>query len=102
MKLMTQNLTLKTNNNKFAIVDEFMYLGSTANSINNISNTIWHWSLLSNKCYFSSINVLKSNSISRATSSKLYKAVTCPVAMCGAEQRLAAEKTHTTFFQEEY
>ena len=94
---MTQNLTLKTNNCMFAIVNEFKYLGSTVNSITNTSNTIWHWSLFSNKCYFSSINVLKSNSIARATSSKLYKAVTCPVAMCGAEQQLAAEQIHTAF-----
>jgi len=86
----------------FAIVDEFKYFGSTVNSINNTSNTIWHWSLFSNKCYFSSISVLKSNSIYiyiyRATSSKLHKAVTCPVAMCSAEQRLAAEQTHTRPF----
>jgi len=80
----------------FAIVNEFKYFGSTVNSINT-SNTIWHWILFSNKCYISSINVLKSNSISRATSSKLHKAVTCPVVMCGAEQQLAAEQTHTAF-----
>jgi len=49
MKLMTQNLTLDTNNHMFAIVDEFKYLGSTVNSINNTSNKIWHWILLSNK-----------------------------------------------------
>ena len=98
MKLITQNFTLKINNNTFAIAEEFKYLGSTVSSINNTSNTIWHWILFSNKCYFSSINVLKSENISRATSSKLYKAVTCSAVMYGAEQRLAAQKTHATFF----
>jgi len=78
MELMTQNFTLEINNPTFATVDE---LGSTVNSINNIRNTIWHWILFSNKCYFSSINVLQSKNISTATSSKLYQAVTCPVVM---------------------
>ena len=40
MKLLTQNLTLKINNHMFAIVDEFKYLGSTVNIINNIRNRI--------------------------------------------------------------
>ena len=81
MELMTQNLTLKINNPMFAIVDEFKYLGSTVNSVNNIHNTIWHWILFSNKCHFSSINVMQSKNISTATSSKLYQAVTCPAVM---------------------
>ena len=89
MKLLTQNLTLKINNPTFAIVDEFKYLGSTVNSVNNISNTIWLWILLCNKCYFSSINVLQSKNISTATSNKLYQAVTCPVVMYGVEHGVA-------------
>jgi hypothetical protein len=84
MKLITQNLTLKINNHMSAIVDEFKYLGSTVNSINNTSNRIWLWILFSNKCHFSSINVLKYKNICTATRSKLYKAVTCPVVMYGA------------------
>jgi len=89
MKLITQTITLEINNHTFAIVDEFKYLGSTVNSVNNISNTIWHWILLSNKCYFSSINVLRSKNISTATSSKLYQAVTCPVVTYGVEHGVA-------------
>lgn len=99
MKLMTQNLTLKINNHKFAIVNEFKYLGSTVNSINNVSKTIWLWIFFSNKCYFSPINVLKSKNISTATSSKLHKAVTCPVVMYSAEHGLSVVIKHMNFFR---
>jgi hypothetical protein len=95
IKLMTQNLTLKINNHMFATVDKFKYLRSIVNIINNISNTIWLSILFTNKFYFSSSNALKSTDISRATSSKLYKAVTCPVVMYGAEYGLSAEKKKT-------
>ena len=55
---------------------------SILNRSNNMSNERRRRILLGYKCYFSLINVLKSNNISRAAKCKLNKTVTCSAETC--------------------
>ena len=65
---------------------------STVNRGNNMSNERRHRILLGYKCYFSLINVLKSNNISRAAKCKLNKTVTCSTETCVLNK--SAKKQH--------
>jgi len=55
---------------------------SKVNRSNNMSNERRHRILLGYKCYFSLINVLKSNNIPRAAKCKLNKTVVCSAEIC--------------------
>jgi len=71
---------------EFESVKDFKYLGSVVERIEGSNNAEIDERLKSgNKCYFSMLNLFKSNYITRKTKIKLYKTLIRPVVSYGCE-----------------
>ena len=70
---------------KFEKVDDFVYLGTSINTNNNVSLEIQRRITLANKCYFGLSRQLRSKVLSRRTKITLYKSLIMPVLVYGAE-----------------
>ncbi len=69
----------------FEVVKDFVYLGTSINTDNNVSLEIQRRISLANKCYFGLSRQLSSKVLSRRTKLTLYKALIMPVLTYGAE-----------------
>ncbi|XP_049315624.1 uncharacterized protein LOC125779109 [Bactrocera dorsalis] len=69
----------------FEVVDNFVYLGTSVNTTNNVSLEIQRRITLANRCYFGLSRQLRSKVLSRQTKTKLYKSLIIPVLLYGAE-----------------
>lgn len=84
----------------FEVVKDFVYLGSSMTSTNNISVEIQRRITLANRCYFGLSRQLSSRALSRRTKLRLYTSLILPVLLYGSEAwTLAAadEKNLGTF-----
>jgi hypothetical protein len=70
---------------KFEVVKDFVYLGSSINTTNNISLEIKRRITLANRCYFGLRRQLSKRALSRKTKNCLYKSLIMPVLLYGAE-----------------
>ena len=69
----------------FEVVKDFVYLGTSINTDNNVSLEIQRRISLANKCYFGLSRQLSSKVLSRRTKLTLYKTLIMPVLTYGAE-----------------
>jgi len=70
---------------KFEVVKDFVYLGSSINTGNNISLEIKRRITLASRCYFGLSKQLSKKALSRKTKICLYKSLIMPVLLYGAE-----------------
>jgi sorting nexin-29 len=66
-------------------VDEFVYLGSPVNKINNVTDEIHRRIINAHRCFYGLHAQLKSKRISRKTKIRLYKTLVRPVLVYGSE-----------------
>src|SRR6201996_5112478 len=69
----------------FKVVDNFVYLGSQLNSINDIVDEIRRRVTLCNRCYFGLLSLLRSKAIHRNLKCMLYKTLIRPVVTYDSE-----------------
>ena len=69
----------------FEVVPEFIYLGTSVNTTNDISLEIKRRITLANRCYYGLSKQLCSRALSRPTKLTLYKTLIIPVLLYGAE-----------------
>ena len=72
-------------NYTFEVVKDFVYLGTSINTNNNVSLEIKRRITLANRCYFGLSRQLRSRALSRRTKLTLYKSLIMPVLLYGAE-----------------
>ena len=87
-------------NTSFEVVKDFVYLGSSINSSNDISIEIKRRITLANRCYFGLSRQLRSRALSRRTKLTLYKSIIMPVLLYASQTWTlsnADEKTLGTF-----
>jgi len=70
---------------KFEVVKDFVYLGSSINTGNNISLEIKRRITLASRCYFGLSKQLSKRALSRRTKICMYKSLIMPVLLYGAE-----------------
>lgn len=85
-----QNLTVDDYN--FEVVGEFVYLGSTVTSQNNISHEIQRRIVSANRCFYGLRKILSSRNLTRRSKLTIYKTLILPVAMFGSETWTMSKK----------
>ena len=73
-------------------VAEFIYCGTPISNDNSVENEIQRRILAGNRTYFAAISLFRSRLLSRATKIILYKTLTRPVVLCGAEGWTVTER----------
>lgn len=76
---------LETENFKFEVVDNFTYLGSNINTLNDMGTELKRRILAANRCLHGLRKFLKSNLIKSHTKIMLYKTIIRPVLIYGSE-----------------
>jgi len=69
----------------FEVVKDFVYLGTSINTNNDVSMEIKRRITLANRCYYGLSRQLRSKAFSRRTKLTLYKSLILPVLLYGAE-----------------
>jgi len=83
----------------FEGVKDFVYLGSSLNNSNNISEEIKRRIMAGNRVYLANIKLLKSKLLSKTTKMKLYKTLIKPVVCYGAETWTKADSNRLKIFE---
>ena len=77
--------SVEMGNFKFEVVKDFVYLGSSVNTNNNISLEIRRRITLASRCYYGLSKQLSKRALSRKTKTSMYKSLIMPVLLYGAE-----------------
>ena len=80
-----QNHNIKINNNSFARVEEFKYLGANLTNENSIQEEIKSTLNSGNACYYSVQDLLSSRLLSKNLKIKIYRNIILPVVLYGCE-----------------
>jgi len=80
-----QSHSMETDNNSFARMEEFRYLGTTLTDQNSIQEEIKRRSDSGNACYHSVQNILSSSLFSKNLKIQIYRTIILPVVLYGCE-----------------